>query len=100
MVLPPLMGQGLQLAEFSKISRRFLMDSEKRQLQQQFDKLYQVSGIAHWSTPTSASDQAHNYSRILHSVPDDHIPFKDGAARAFIQSHYEMNDFVEFFEAL
>jgi len=55
MVLPPPAGQGLQIAEFARINRRFLMENDKQQLLQQFSKdrsnLYQVSGIAHWQTP-------------------------------------------------
>jgi hypothetical protein len=73
MVLPPLLGQGLHLALFSKINRRIPMETNTGQkMTKHFENLYQVSGIAHWETPRE-------FVRKLLSVLDDPKPFKDGA---------------------
>lgn len=72
MVLPPPLGHGLHLALFSKIDRRILMDiNSADKMKKKFDNLYQVSGIAHWKTPSE-------YEKKLESMLDDPKPFRDG----------------------
>jgi hypothetical protein len=73
MVLPPPLGQGLQLAEFRKINRRFFIkDNDERKLKQQFAGFFQVSGIAHWQTPSV-------YETELKKVLDDRFFGRSGA---------------------
>jgi hypothetical protein len=70
MVLPPPLGQGVQLADFRKINRRFLIkENDAAKLRQQFDVFYQLSGIAHSTTPPA-------YHTALATCLDD-MAFKD-----------------------
>ena len=91
MVLPPPAGQGLQMAEFARFNRRFLMDSDKEQLEKQFSKdvsnLYQVSGIAHWRTPNE-------YRPVLGSDDKEFVDGVDVAGVPIIGLFARLSDAV------
>jgi hypothetical protein len=83
MVLPPPLGQGLQLATFEKINRRFSMKNF------QFDpKYFQVSGIAHWMTPNDYEDALRDrLDDSFLGVPSRPVP----GARAALRISFLLN---------
>ncbi len=90
MVLPPPLGQGLQLATFEKINRRFSMKRDNFHFAPNY---FQVSGIAHWMTPP-------DYEKALGDMLDDSffgVPSRPVAgARAALRISFSLNFVVTY----